>query len=84
MAMRTRLVRIGNSLGVRLPKYLIAEAGLSDEVELYVRDGAIILERAIITRSGWTETAEEMRESAEGLLLDFPTSTPVDEKKWEW
>jgi len=82
--MRTRLIRIGNSLGVRLPKSLIAEAGLSDEVEMHVRDGAIILQRAPKTRSGWEGAAEEIRERDEDLLLDFPTSSLVDEKKWEW
>ena len=32
--MKARLVRIGNSRGVRLPKPLIEEAGLEDDVEL--------------------------------------------------
>jgi hypothetical protein len=36
--MKTRLVRIGNSRGVRLPKTIIAQAGLTEEVELEVRD----------------------------------------------
>jgi antitoxin MazE len=40
---KARLVRIGNSRGVRLPKPLIEQAGLSDEVELDVRDGAIVI-----------------------------------------
>ena len=53
--MRTRLIRIGNSRGVRLTKSLIAQAGLSDEVELHVRDDAIILESATSTRSGWAD-----------------------------
>jgi len=82
--MRTRLIRIGNSLGVRLPKSLIAEAGLSDEIELHVRDGAIILERASTTRAGWADAAEEIRENADDLLLDFPTAAHFDEKKWGW
>lgn len=82
--MRTRLIRIGNSLGVRLPKSLIDEAGLSDEVELHVQDGAIILQPASKIRSGWADATEEIRETGEDLLLDFPTSTQVDEKKWEW
>ncbi len=41
--MKTRLVSIGNSRGVRLPKPLIEEAGLSDEVEIRVRAGAIVI-----------------------------------------
>ena len=34
--MRSKIVRIGNSQGVRLPKLMIEQAGLSDEVELRV------------------------------------------------
>ncbi len=41
--MKTRLVRIGNSRGVRLPKAIIAQAGLTEEVELRVRDGAVVI-----------------------------------------
>lgn len=35
--MRARLVRIGNSQGVRLPKPIIEEAGLSEEIEIRKR-----------------------------------------------
>lgn len=82
--MKTRLVRIGNSRGVRLPKPLIVQAGLKDEVELHVRDGAIVIERAFTPRAGWAEAAGEMHERDEELLLDQPAATEFDEKEWEW
>ena len=41
--MRTRLIKIGNSRGVRLPKPLIEEAGLTDQVDVTVKNGAIIV-----------------------------------------
>ena len=82
--MKARLVRIGNSRGVRLPKLLIAQAGLSDEVELHVRDGAIVIERASRPRAGWAQAAEEMHELDDDLLLDPSTPTQFDEKAWEW
>ena len=44
--MKTRSVRIGNSRGVRLPKAIIAQPGLTEEMELGVRDGAVIIARA--------------------------------------
>ena len=34
--MRARLVQIGNSRGIRLPKRFIEEVGLVDEVDLHV------------------------------------------------
>mgnify|MGYP003340510491 CR=1 FL=1 len=43
--MRAKLVRIGNSRGVRLPKAMIEEAGLGDDLELTVRDGEIVIAR---------------------------------------
>lgn len=39
--MITKLIAIGNSRGVRIPKPLINESGLGDEVELQVKKGEI-------------------------------------------
>ena len=82
--MKTRLVRIGNSRGVRLPKAIIAQAGLTEEVELGVRDGAIVIARATSARSGWADAARQMRQRDEDQLLDAPTPTRFDEKEWQW
>jgi antitoxin MazE len=82
--MKTRLVRIGNSRGIRLPKPLIAQAGLTDEVELQLRDGAIVIERASTPRIGWAQAAKEMHEHNEDLLLDPPAPTQFEKKEWEW
>ena len=82
--MKTRLVRIGNSRGVRLPKAIIAQAGLTEEVDLGVRDGAVVIARASSARSGWADAARQMRQRDEDRLLDAPASTRFDEKEWQW
>lgn len=82
--MKARLVRIGNSRGVRLPKPLIEEAGLEDEVEVRVRNGAVVITSAAHPRSGWAEAARLVREAREDELLDRPTPTRFDEKEWQW
>ena len=82
--MKARLVRIGNSRGVRLPKAIIEQAGLTDEVELGVRDGAVVIARATSARSGWADAARQMRQRDEDRLLDAPTPTRFDEKEWQW
>jgi antitoxin MazE len=82
--MKARLVRIGNSRGVRLPKTIIAQAGLSDEVELDVRDGAVVIARGTSARAGWADAARQMRERDGDLLLDPPVPTRFDKKEWEW
>lgn len=82
--MKTHLIRIGNSRGVRLPKPLIAQAGLTDEVRLRVRDGGILIEPATPSRSGWAEAAREMHQRNEDSLLEPYTVTHFDETEWEW
>ena len=82
--MKARLVQIGNSRGVRLPKPLIEEIGLTDEVELRVREGAIVILPARAPREGWAEAAQLLHGRGEGGLLDAPTPTRFDEESWEW
>lgn len=82
--MKARIVRIGNSRGVRLPKPLIAEAGLSEEVEIRARKGAIVISRASRPRAGWAEAARRVLGRNEDRLLDAPTGTRFDEEEWKW
>jgi len=82
--MKARLVRIGNSRGVRLPKPLIEEARLKEDVELRVRDGAVIITSSARPRSGWADAARQIREHGQDGLLNEPTSTEFDEKEWRW
>lgn len=82
--MKTRLIRIGNSRGIRLPKPIIEEAGLTDEVEVRVRQGAIVIAPSAAPRSGWAEAAKQLHERNEDRLLDLPTPTHFDEREWRW
>jgi antitoxin MazE len=84
LAMKARLVRIGNSRGVRLPKPLIEEAGLEDDVELLVRDGAIVIASAMRPRTGWAAAAKRLHHRDKNRLPDPPVSTRFDEEEWEW
>jgi antitoxin MazE len=80
--MKARLIRIGNSMAVRLPKPLIEEAGLKDDVQLRVRDGAVIITSVNEPRSGWAEAARRARSQDHDRLLDQPTPTEFDRKEW--
>jgi len=82
--MKARLVRIGNSRGVRLPKPLIEEARLKEEVQLRVRDGAVIITSPKRPRAGWAEAARQARARDEDRLLDEPIPTEFDKKEWRW
>lgn len=82
--MKSRLIRIGNSRGVRLPKPLIEEAGLQEEVEVQIRGNALVITSHSQPRTGWTEAARQMRERGDDRLLHGPTSTRFDDEEWHW
>lgn len=65
-----RIVKIGNSKGVRLPKALLEQAGLGEHVTLEVRQGSIvILPSTAHPREGWGALAKAMHTAGEDLPL---------------
>ena len=82
--MNARLIRIGNSRGVRLPKPLIEEAGLEEDVEVRVREGAVVITSSRSVRAGWAEAARRLRERGNDSLLDQPSATRFDLEEWRW
>ena len=82
--MKTRLVQIGNSRGIRLPNTVLAEAQLEDEVELKAEPGCIVIRSARRPRAGWTEAARKMRERDEDRLFDAGMSNRFDREEWKW
>jgi len=77
---KAKLVSMGNSRGVRLPKPLIEQAGLSDEVELRVQDDGILIAPVRTPRAGWAEAASRVTEG----LIDGEVPTAFDEDEWRW
>ena len=78
MVATTRIVRIGNSRGIRVPKLLLDQADLPDKVELRAEPGRIVVSAARRTRDGWAEAARAMRERGDDALLDEGTPTRFD------
>ena len=84
MATKTRIVRIGNSQGIRVPKALLDQAQLPEEVELYAEPGRLLVRAARRPREGWADAARAMRARREDTLLDRVTPTRFDENDWQW
>jgi len=83
--MKTTLISIGNSRGVRIPKPLIEQCGLADEVEMDVQDGTILIHAPRDPRAGWAEAFRQMADSGDDKLLDAEApQTRWDEEEWEW
>ena len=81
--MKAKLVQIGNSRGVRLPKPLIEEAGLDNEVDISMRRGEIVIRPVGKPRSGWAEAAKRLHDLHADSLLDHMTPTVFD-NDWKW
>lgn len=83
--MRTRIIRIGNSQGVRIPKALLDQSGLMDEVELEVEDGQIVLRAPANPRAGRDEAFEAMHARGDDFLFDVDQlgSSSWDEEELE-
>lgn len=82
--MKTHLIRIGNSRGIRLPKPLLVQAGLTEEIDLQIQDGTIVISSASAPRSGWAESAKMMSQNQDDRLLDHHRPTKFDETEWKW
>ena len=63
--MKTRIVRIGNSQGVRIPKPLLEQSGLGEEVELEVRADEIVIRAGSRPRAGWEEAFRSMADAGD-------------------
>jgi len=86
VAVKTRIVRIGNSRGVRIPKRLIEQAGLGDEVEISIHEDSLVIRPARKPREGWAAAFQEMARRGDDALPDDAASTASDwdEGEWEW
>lgn len=51
--MEAKLVRIGNSKGIRLPKSVLVQTGMTERIEIEARGHSIILKPIKEPRSGW-------------------------------
>jgi antitoxin MazE len=84
MRTKTRIVRIGNSRGIRVPKILLDQAQLPDEVELHAEPGCLVVRATRRPRTGWAEAARAMAAQRHDGLLDTPRATRFDREEWEW
>ncbi len=81
---KARVVRIGNSRGIRIPKIWADQLGLDDEVELAVQKDKLVIRRAHRPREGWEEVFRSVAEHRDDCLVDESVPTRWDREEWEW
>lgn len=84
--MKTKIVRIGNSQGVRIPKPLLDRSGLSGEVELIARDGMVLVRAAAHPRAQWADAFQKMAARGDDELPAIPRQAVSvwDDGEWAW
>ncbi len=96
-SIQTQIVEIDNSQGIRIPKSLLEQIGISEAVEIEVHGDRIVIRAAqkpgadwfVIgsapkPRAGWEEAFAKMAEQHDDVLLDGVTTTEWKEFEWEW
>lgn len=85
-AVKARIVRIGNSQGIRIPKLMLDQVDLGEEVELVLQGEQIVIRPAHRARHDWADQFEAMAARGDDELLDseLTVSTSWDEEEWEW
>ncbi|HEY3967466.1 MAG TPA: AbrB/MazE/SpoVT family DNA-binding domain-containing protein [Planctomycetaceae bacterium] len=84
--MKTRIVSVGNSQGIRIPKPLLDQTGLSGEVDISVKGNALVIRSVKGTRIGWGAAFREMTRRGDDSISDeIPANlSSWDDKEWEW
>jgi antitoxin MazE len=83
---RARIIRIGNSRGIRLPKSVLEQCQLGETVDLAVEHGVLVVRPIAAPRVGWEEAFRAMAQAGDDALLDAeaPAGTDWDQSEWEW
>ena len=83
--LKTRIIKIGNSQGIRIPKVLLQQLGMADEVELEASADVLLIRPVQHARHGWDEKFQQMAIDGDDQLLDMGLlPTQFEENEWEW
>lgn len=82
--MKTQIIQIGNSQGIRIPKVLLEDSRITGEVDLELHPDGILIRNAQKPRSGWNEAFKVMAENEDDELSGGGAATEFDKKEWQW
>jgi antitoxin MazE len=81
---KARLIKIGNSQGIRIPKAWLDQLHFGEEVELVVQPDQLVIRSPHHPRQGWEGQFAAMGSMKDDTLLDAEVSTRWDNEEWEW
>ena len=81
--MKASIIQIGNSQGLRIPKPILKQCGLSGEVELEVYNNELVIKPTTQARQNWEKAFKAMAKNGDDRLIEFPESQ-WEKEEWEW
>ena len=84
--LKTNIIPIGNSQGIRIPKAIIEQCHLEGEVELEPKGNCLIIKSKAKPRDGWEDAFQTMAKNKDDKLLDadIDIETKWDKNEWDW
>lgn len=86
IGLTAKVIRIGNSQGIRIPKAILEQCHLGTEVLLEPGENRLVVRRAESPRTGWEAAFRSMAQEGDDLLLDgdVERASQWDEEEWDW
>ncbi len=82
--MKTQIIKIGNSKGIRIPKPLLEQSNLDGEVELEVCDEGLLIKSSSKPRHNWAKAFREMSENGGDEMIIEDSSNKFEKENWRW
>lgn len=82
--MTAKLIQIGNSKGLRLPKAVIEKYHLIDELELVESEEGLLIKPALQARAGWDEKFKVAKGDDEDFTELMSLTNEFDQSEWKW
>ena len=82
---KTKVIRIGNSRGIRIPKVILDQCHINDEVEIEINEDCLVIKSLRTAREGWDSAFQKMHESKDDVLvMSDIIPNDFDQDEWEW
>ncbi len=82
--MRANIIKIGNSQGIRIPKTILRQCDIRDEVDIEIKGKTILLKPFYKnTREGWDEAFKQMKKNKDDELI-IDDNLDLQMENWKW
>ena len=82
--MKTQIIKIGNSKGIRIPKPLLEQSNLDGEVELEVVNEGLLIKSSSKPRVAWAKAFKEMSENDGDEMVIEDSANEFEKENWRW